>query len=358
MKQYLIIGILLTSTIGFTQINFKGLDTLFNELHTKGEFNGIALIGNTDTILFSHSYGYADIEMKTQIDLNTQFYIASISKQFTATAILLLIENEKIKLQQPVKDILTDFPYDNVTIHHLLSQTSGIGGYIDYFAENWDKQKQANTNDVLAYLSTVKPELYFEPGTAFGYSNTNYVILAKIIEVVSNQSYPSFLERHIFTPLGLAHTYASYKPYFTAQDKNVAYGYVFENELPVKAEESTIAYIDRVNYLSGIQGDGSLVTSINDLFLWHKAIHANNILSELSTQLLFAQNNLNDGSKSSYGYGWYTDGEIVEHTGSWPGYQTRIIRNLTTGMVGITFKNVEINSWGWISAFDQLIKTN
>jgi len=129
-----------------------------------------------------------------------------------------------------------------------------------------------------------------------------------------------------------------------------------ENENVLKAESSKKDYIDRVNYLSAVQGDGSVVTSINDLFLWHKAISSNKVLNDTLKQLLFKQTILNDGSKSYYGYGWYTDEKIADHTGSWPGYQTRIIRNLKTGLVGISLKNVEINNWNWIGEFDKSIK--
>ena len=356
MKTYLILIILFASKFLFGQTEFKEIDTLLTQINDKGEFNGIILFGDTENILFSKSYGFADLQKKTEIDLNTQFYIASISKQFTATAILILFENGKLNLDQPVKDLLFNFPFDEITIHHLLSNTSGVPDYIDYFAENWNKRKQANTDDVIYYLNSIKPKIDFDTGSKFEYSNTNYVILAKIIEVVSNQSYPSFLEKNIFNPCGLDQTYATYKPYFTVQDNNVALGYVLENEKFVKAESSKKEYIDRVNYLSGIQGDGSIVTSINDLFLWHQAINSNKVLSESSNQLLFKQTKLNDGNKSYYGYGWYTDGKIADHTGSWPGYQTRIIRNLKTGVVGISFRNVEVNNWSWIGEFDKLIK--
>lgn len=356
MRTYLILIILFASKVVFGQTEFKQIDTLLTQINEKGEFNGIVLIGNNDSILFSKSYGYADYKNKTKIDLNTQFYIASISKQFTATAILILTENGKLKLDQPVKDLLVNFPYEGITIHHLLSNTSGIKDYIDYFAENWNKKKQANTDDVISYINKIKPELQFETGSKFQYSNSNYVILAKIIEIVSNQSYPYFLEKNIFKPCGLNETYATYKPFFTEQDNNVAYGYVIENKNIVKAESSKTKYIDRVNYLSGIQGDGSVITTVSDLYLWHKAISSNLVLSESSTKQLFKQTELNDGTKSYYGYGWYTDGEIIDHTGSWPGYQTRIIRNLKTGMVGISFKNIEVNNWNWIGEFDKPIK--
>lgn len=356
MRTYFILIILFASNFVFSQAEFKQIDTLLTQINEKGEFNGIVLIGNNDSILFSKSYGFANFKNKTKIDLNTQFYIASISKQFTAAAILILSENGKLKLDQPVKDLIANFPYEGITIHHLLSNTSGIKDYIDYFAENWNKRKQANNDNVISYINKIKPELEFETGSKFQYSNTNYVILAKIIEIVSNQSYPSFLERNIFKPCGLNQTYATYKPYFTEQDSNVAIGYVLENEDVLKAESSKKKYIDRVNYLSGIQGDGSVVTSINDLFLWHKAISSNKVLNDSLKQLLFKQTMLNDGSKSYYGYGWYTDEKVADHTGSWPGYQTRIIRNLKTGLVGISLKNVEINNWNWIGEFDKPIK--
>jgi len=356
MKKILIILLIYISNTALGQNEFNTLDSTLTRICLNSEFNGIILIGNQDSIIFSKAYGYADLEKKTKIDLNTQFYIASISKQFTATAILLLLENGTLKLEQPVKELLNKFPYDRVTIHHLLSNTSGIPGYIDYFAENWNKRKQATTDNVMAFIYNEKPKLNFESGSKFQYSNTNYVILAKIIETVSNQSYPSFLHSHIFEPCGLGHTYASYKPFFTKQDKNVAIGYVPEGETLLNVELSTADYIDRVNYLSGIQGDGSVVTSIGDLFQWHKALISNKVLTKATTELLFKPTTLKDGSQSYYGYGWYSDGEIADHTGSWPGYQSRIIRNLKTGVVGISLKNVEINNWNWIREFDKHIK--
>ena len=301
MKKYFILIILCAGISVSAQTEYKAIDTLLVKTYNDGEFNGIVLVGDNENILFSKSYGFADLGKKTKIDLNTQFYIASISKQFTATLILILVENEKLYLDQPIKEIIDNFPYEEITIHHLLSNTSGIADYIDYFAENWNRRKQANTDDVLNYLYNVKPVLDFETGSKFQYSNTNYVILAKIIEVISNQSYPAFLEKKILKPCGLEQTYATYKPYFTEQDNNVAIGYVLENEKLVKAESSKVEYIDRVNYLSRIQGDGSVITSINDLFLWHQAISFNKVLTDSSTQLMFRQTKLSDGSKSYYG---------------------------------------------------------
>lgn len=356
MEKILTIIILIFYQTALAQNEFKQIDSLLTQVNGEGKFNGIVLLGKNGTIDFNKSYGFADFDKKTTFDKNTQFYIASISKQFTAAAILILIEKGKLKIKQPVSAIISNFPYENITIHHLLSNTSGMIDYIDYFAEKWNKRKQANTDDVINYLIEIKPETNFEPGVKFEYSNTNYVLLAKIIEIVSQESYPSFLENNIFKPCELNQTYATYKPYFSEQDSNVAFGYVFENEKLIKTEYSQVEYIDRVNYLSAIQGDGSIVTTANDLFLWHKAIISNKILSESSKQLMFKQTILNDGTKSYYGYGWYTDGQIADHTGSWPGYQTRIIMNLETGVVGISLKNVEVNYWDWIGEFDKLIK--
>jgi CubicO group peptidase (beta-lactamase class C family) len=327
-------------------------DSIFHALERQKSFNGIVLIGDSDSILFSKSYGFAQFNPNQNINLNTQFYIASLSKQFTATAILLLAQKNKLKLDQPVNVFIDNFPYTGVTIHHLLSQTSGIPGYIDFFDANWNKSKQANTDDVIEYLKAEQPPLSFIPGAQFEYSNTNYVILAKVIEIISKMSYPAYLEKYIFQPCNLTHTYASSKPYFNTFDANVAFGYVLEDTVPVEIEHCKIKYMDRVNYLSGIQGDGSVVTSINDLFLWHKMLNSNLLLSETSKALMFTPIKLNNQELSHYGYGWYTDGFICDHTGYWPGYQTRIIRNLKTGMIGITFKNVETNNWSWISDFD------
>jgi len=135
-------------------------------------------------------------------------------------------------------------------------------------------------------------------------------------------------------------------------DKNAALGYVIQEDSIVKNESGKAAYINRVNYLSGIQGDGSVVSTIMDLYKWHKVLMGDKLLDEKTKKLLFRPNQLNDGNKSDYGYGWYLNGDLVDHTGSWPGYQTRIIRNLNNGKVGITFKNVETYNWNWVGIFD------
>lgn len=355
MNKYITILSLLIGNFLYAQNDYQSLDAMFTALNEKKEFNGVVLVGDQDSILFSNAYGYSNFETKEQMDLNTQFYIASISKQFTATAILLLHQEKKLNINDPVSKYLPAFKFDAISIHNLLSNTSGLPGYIDHFAINWNQRKQATTDDVVHYIYQVDT-LSFKPGDQFQYSNSNYVVLAKLVESVSGVSFPSFLNTAIFEPCKLKNTYAASKPFFNNMDKNSAFGYIKEGDAIVINENSNRKYGNRVNYLSGIQGDGSIVTTVLDLYLWHQALMSDRILKDETRGLLFRSNPLNDGSLSNYGYGWYVNEHLVDHTGSWPGYQTRIIRNLQNGKVGITLKNVESYNWSWIGKFDLHIK--
>jgi len=157
MKTLLLFFGTILSSLTYSQPPFESLDSLFTGLHDKGEFNGMVLAAKGDKIVFSRAYGFADVNSSSPIDASTQFYVASLSKQFTAAAVLQLVDQEKFRLDDPVNSILGKFPYEYITIRHLLNNTSGIADYIDYFAEHWNKRKQATTDDVVEYIFSDHP---------------------------------------------------------------------------------------------------------------------------------------------------------------------------------------------------------
>ena len=209
---------------------------------------------------------------------------------------------------------------------------------------------------MVKYLCDSSINLRFKPGKRFEYCNSNFVLLAKIIEVASGQSYPSYLEEHLFQPAGMWNTFASNRTFFTREDGNCATSYVYEHGRPVPVALSRDRQMKRITALGAVQGDGSVVSTVHDLYLWHKALLNHTVLSKKSTEQLFTPPMLKNQQPSEYAYGWYVSKNAAYHGGSWPGYQTRFIRNLETGRVGIVCKNIQTYDWAWLPVFDATVR--
>src|SRR5262249_22559471 len=157
-------------------------------------------------IIFDTAVGYADFKTKTALSLHSSFHLASVSKQFTAMAIMMLKEEGKLNYDDPAKKFIPDFPYPEITVRELLNHTSGlpnITNYIPHFLTYWDSCEVASNADIAHTLSTKKPPLQSKPGTRFSYNNTGYVILGLIVEKVSGISFDQFVMQKIFKPLGM-----------------------------------------------------------------------------------------------------------------------------------------------------------
>ncbi len=317
----------------------KKLDSLYSEMFKYGEFNGNILIAEKDTIILQKSYGIADRENGIPLNENSIFNLASITKQFTATAIYLLDIDKKLSLDDEISKFLPELNfYKGVKIKHLIHHTSGLPDYMKLYDEKGDKFKIVTNDYVIELFAKEKPKLLFEPNEKWNYSNTGYFLLASIIERVSKNNYSDFLKERIFKPLKMNQTnvYFVYKD--SLQVKNLAVGY---------SEDSLGNFIGNIKYaktFDGVYGQGRIYSTTADLFKWAKELKSNNLLSKVDTKNLFNDSKLNSGKNTNYGFGWFLNeskeyGHYIDHSGSWAGYITFIEKHLENDKTIIILQN-------------------
>ncbi|MEP2936084.1 MAG: serine hydrolase domain-containing protein [Gilvibacter sp.] len=303
------------------------IDSLAQAYHIKG-FNGNILYSKNDSIIFTGNYGYADISSSRQLNDTTIFELASVSKQFTALAIVQLVEQNRLEYHTNVHQILDGFPYESITVEHLLRHQSGLPDYqkLLYDKKHWNRKNQAANKDVLALLTKVKPALLFLPGSRYEYDNTGYALLALIIEQVSGKSYQTYIEEHIFIPAKMVHA----KVYTTSQKaksfKNVAHGYTFNTKKKrLESIEKNKSH-KHIHWMNHIVGDRGIYASILDLENWKRALRNNTLISAQSKEQMFSTDSIS--TKYGYGFAIYKTekkGKWVYHNGSWSGYKTTAI---------------------------------
>ncbi len=294
------------------------IDSLLS-VNYAGERSGASvLIAQNNQIVYLKAFGKANLEESIALTPQHIFRIGSVSKQFTAVAILKLAEEGKLSLQDPVTRYLPDYPTQGhrITLEHLLTHTSGIPSYTN--SPLWTPEVRRKDFSPLELINFFKSDsLEFDPGTAWNYNNTGYFILGYIIEQVSGQSYASYLQDKIFTPLKLQNTlYAN----DTRILKNRAIGY--------QKQDSEFAHAE---FLSMTQpyAAGSLMSTVEDLFVWHVALHAGKILHPYSLKAALTNFTLLNGEPSNYGYGFFFGNILgsptIEHSGGINGYLSQTL---------------------------------
>jgi len=262
------------------------------------------------------AYGYADLEHGVAATTATNYRLASMSKQFTAAAILLLAEDGKLKLDDSIRRWLPSLPASDqgITIHHLLSHASGLIDYEDLIPPG--ATKQLNDADVLRMLSA-ETRSYFAPGTSYRYSNSGYVLLGLIVERASGQRLPAFLQRRIFKPLHMDHTLLREPD--GPQPTHRAYGYSQQDSRWVRTDQ---------DLTSATRGDGGIYSSIEDLARWDAALYDNRLLKDASRELAFSAHNhvTGEADVDDYGYGWRIHGDVRWHSGESIGFRNVIVR--------------------------------
>jgi len=282
-----------------------------------GKVPGAALLVLRDgKPVLRKAYGYADLEHGVAATPATNYRLASISKQFTAAAILLLAEDGKLKLDDSVRRWLPSLPASDqgITIHHLLSHASGLIDYEDLMPPG--TTRQLNDGDVLRMLSA-ETRSYFAPGTGYRYSNSGYVLLGLIVERASGQRLPDFLRRRIFKPLHMDHTLLREPD--GPQPEHRAYGYSEQDGRWVRTDQ---------DLTSATRGDGGIYSSIDDLARWDAALYDSRLLKDASRHLAFAALNhvTGEADVDAYGYGWRIHGEVRWHSGESIGFRNVIVR--------------------------------
>ncbi|MFD2201541.1 serine hydrolase domain-containing protein [Shivajiella indica] len=305
MKTALIFCLILFTLPACSQ-NTDQIASIFLDYHGENPGAAVAIIHDSN-IIYHESFGMADREKQLSVQSTTNFRLPSISKQFTATAILILEKKNLLKLDWTLDKLFDNFPeYGNtMQIQHLLNHTSGIWDYEDFVPDNGPQVSDA---DVLEIIKN-QPHVYFEAGSQFRYSNSAYALLALIVEKYSGQKFQDFLKNEIFDPLEMKNSVAFVPGY--NEVLNRAFGYSQEKGEWIKKDQSST---------SAVLGDGGIYSNVPDLFLWDRALHEGKILPRETIERTFSKSKLNNGHEILYGLGWhlkeYEGEKVVYHTGS------------------------------------------
>lgn len=275
---------------------------------------GAALaVVHSGSLRHSEYCGLANLKPRTPITAHTNFRLASLTKQFTATAILLLIQEGSLSLQSPIVPLLPDLPAAarGITIRHLLSHTSGLADYETLIPH--PRTKQLTDADVLALLQQ-HPSLLFSPGEKFHYSNSGYAVLSLIVEKVSGRSFPDFLQQRVFQPLEMTQTMAHQEGVSTVANR--AFGFS-------RADREW--HLTDQSLTSAVLGDGGIYSSMHDLQKWDDALSTGELLERSLLTQAFTPAMLNNGLATNYGFGWqinpYRGLQCLSHSGSTTGFR-------------------------------------
>ncbi|MBS4013245.1 MAG: beta-lactamase family protein [Bacteroidetes bacterium] len=284
------------------------------------EFNGNIYISFNGDVLYDRCFGFADLKNAIPSTKETVFQLASISKTYTSTAILLLQEDSLLNINDKVVKHIQEFPYPNITIKQLLTHTSGLQNYMFLIEKFWKKSQYPNNEDVLNLFIEQKRPLNFTPGEKFEYSNSGYVFLGLIIERVSKMSYAQFLEKRVFIPLGLSNTFV-YDIRKPKENIDRAKGF--------RKTRNSWRIIPEDN-LDAVFGDKGVYSNIPDLLKWDRAFYENSIIPEEVAKEAFEFQRLVNDSIVEYGYGWRLQDvfgiKAVHHPGRWKGFRTSFKR--------------------------------
>ncbi|UQD57329.1 serine hydrolase [Flavobacterium sp. K5-23] len=291
--------------------------SFYNKKWPNQSANGSFLVAKNGQIIYEKYEGFANFRSKTKITTNTPLHLASVSKVITATAILLLIDGKKIDLNQKINTILKEFPYPEVTIKTLLNHRSGIRNY-SYFTDKkeiWDRHDILTNKDILNLLVTKDIDLEFKTDSRFSYCNTNYAILALVIEKITQLSFKEAMSEMIFKPLGMKNTYV----YDYEKDKKTAVPSYKGNKVEIG-----------LDHLDAIYGDKNIYSTPRDLLKFDRARNSAEFLNPtLLKQVYHGYSNERKGTKN-YGLGirminWPTGQNFYFHNGWWHGNTSAFI---------------------------------
>jgi len=324
MKRVLsiVFAVCFSPTLFAQETTGEKIDKLIKGYTETGKFNGSALVASRDKILLEKGYGYKNFRDSTLNDSSTVFQIASVTKQFTSTVILKLVELNKLALTDKLNKYYPDFPKgESISIENLLTHTSGIFDWtnsINFFPKN--------EQSLIGFLKT--KALDFSPGTSWRYSNSNYSLLGYIIQKASGMSYEKAVREYIFNPLKMTHSGFDFKNlsgnkkatgYSTFSDSSKTEGIVYDSVAPFAA--------------------GEIYSTVGDLYKWHKGLQSYKIINKASLERAYTP------VKSHYGYGWIIDSlftrRITSHSGNISGFSSNLARITEDNIFVVLLNNKE-----------------
>jgi len=294
------------------------IDNFLSKHYPSNEPGISIIIAKDENIILKKCFGMADLELKIPLQPEMIFRIGSVTKQFTAVAIMMLVEEEKLSLQDDITKFLSGFPQKGVkiTIENLLTHTSGIKEFVG--TEKWNKSKKKDLI-VKEIMDLFKDEpLAFKPGEQWEYSDSGYVLLGAIIEKISGMAYGEFLHKRIFVPLDLKNTYCDSHSRLIP---NRVKGYHLQGKQYINAPYISMTW----TYAGGV-----LISSVDDLFKWDEAVTSGKLISKESLEKIETPVKLNNGQTHGYGYGWGISNlwgrKVIAHTGRIEGFTSYTMR--------------------------------
>lgn len=274
-------------------------------------FNGEILVAKNGQVVYEDYKGIADFRKKTPITIHTPMHLASISKTFTGMTILHLWETGQLSLDDELQKYFPKLPYYGITIKMLLSHRTGLPNYV-YFMENgFDRKRKATNQDVINFMMANKPKITAQPDRAFQYCNTNFLLLASIVEKVTKMSFPDYMKDSVFMPLGMQDTYV-----FSVKD-TMNYIPTYRGNRPFPMTNVDCTY-----------GDKNVYSTVRDLLQWDRSLYAHTFLKESTLKMAFTPQSHEHPSMHNYGLAWRTyfnprtGDSIIYHNGYWHGSNT------------------------------------
>lgn len=305
----------------YTAINAQ-VDAFFGEFINEKTPGGVVIVLQDGHIIHQAAYGLANLKKKTPLTVNHMFHLASMGKQMTALSIMMLAEQGKLDYDDPISKYIPEISQfgDAFTIRQVLHHTSGLPDYGDGITDSLMKRSDNPTNEDMIAVLSKKRKLLSAPGDAFYYSNAGYDMLAVLIERVSGEAFPDFVQTHIFDPLGMKSTFSLPNKKRRA-DPLVAISYTGSSQKPE-------AYPN--DPLDNIYGSGSIYSTIGDMALYDEALYGDTLVSQKTYQEALKPAKLNDGSVEQYGFGlefekWHKE-TYVAHSGVWLGFNNDYVR--------------------------------
>lgn len=345
------------------------LNTLFDSLAARQDFSGCVLVAENGKPIFEKAFGYADLDKKIPNRISTRFELASVSKQFTAMAIMQLKEQGKLRYDDSLRQYFPALQFTGVTIRHLLNQTSGIPDVLGWSYEQLDTSKINNNADIMQRLSKVYDSTSFKPGTAFDYSNTNYLLLAQIVEKVSGEKFADYMRLHVFLPAGMKNTLVYSRRSAKKPMADYALSYLWSagaNKFqdPDSSLSNYYSY-----YLDGIAGPYGICSNVEDMLQWDQSLYTEKLVKKATLQEAFTPFPLKTGNAgfaagADYGFGWVLSGDSTKegrhywHNGGWVGYNTLIARYIDQHKTVIILSNIEalVNSMTVLMPIDHILQ--
>ncbi|TXE02809.1 serine hydrolase domain-containing protein [Algoriphagus aquimarinus] len=311
------------------------IDSLLESTFSPEGPGAVFLVAKAGKPIYKKAFGQANLELNVPMNTDNVFEIGSMTKQFTAVAILMLMEQEMLQLDDEITKFIPDYPTHGktITVHHLLTHTSGIKSFTSMKSLRTIEKQDLTPMELIDFFKNEPMD--FDPGEEYKYNNSGYVILGNIIEILSGDSYADFIEKNIFQKLEMnSSQYASHSQVIP----NRAYGYHQKDE-----------YVNR-NYisLSLPYSSGSLMSTVEDMLKWNEAIKNNILLKPETMVTAFENYSLNNGEKIDYGYGWnissLSESLSYEHGGSIFGFKSMGVYLPKEDIYVIGLSNCDCNS--------------